>query len=266
MWLPDRDHSVALAPRASPVAGKTGAVAGRTAASGCGCEVRKVVALMNCEEFELRGLDLDRSDADPLEAQAAAKHAEVCANCAALLEAWRAVKGDLRILRESTGLQSAPTRVEMRLKQELRTRREARVPRSSVAIAGWALAAAAVLLASVGWLRTHPGSGAPNTDSERTPNVVAQSAAENPASEATLLAADYDEGEFTQLPGSLSSAVDEASVMQVRLQRGALARFGLPVEPDRALEWVDVDFLVGVDGEPQAVRLHQETDSAATQE
>ena len=52
-----------------------------------------------------------------------------------MLESWREVKGDLRLLRETTRLDSAPTRVEMRLKQELRTRREARVPRSTVAIA-----------------------------------------------------------------------------------------------------------------------------------
>src|SRR5215831_4812349 len=106
---------------------------------------------MNCEEFELRGLDLDRADADPLEAQAAAQHAEGCTNCATLLASWREVKGDLWLLRESTSFHSAPARVEMRLKQELRTRRESRLPRSTLALAGWALATAAVLAASVGW-------------------------------------------------------------------------------------------------------------------
>jgi len=82
--------------------------------------------MMNCEEFELRGLDLDRADADPQEAAAAAKHAEICGRCSTMLESWREVKCDLRLLRESTRLDSAPARVEMRLKQELRTRREAR--------------------------------------------------------------------------------------------------------------------------------------------
>src|SRR6267154_3789972 len=113
--------------------------------------VRKVVAMMNCEEFELRGLDLDRADADPREAAAAAKHAEICGRCSAMLESWREVKCDLRLLRESTRLHSAPVRVEMRLKQELRTRREARVPRSAVAVAAWAFAAVAVLIGVVGW-------------------------------------------------------------------------------------------------------------------
>ena len=90
--------------------------------------------MMNCEEFELRGLDLDRADADAQEAAAAAKHAEICGRCSAMLESWREVKCDLRLLRESTRLDSAPARVEMRLKQELRTRREARVPRSTVVV------------------------------------------------------------------------------------------------------------------------------------
>src|SRR5215467_15316819 len=109
---------------------------------------------MNCEEFELKGLDLDRADGDPIEAHAAARHAEDCAKCGALLASWREVKGDLQLLRESTSLQATPTRVEMRLKQELRTRRESRVRRSTIAVAGWALAAAAALVASIGWMRT----------------------------------------------------------------------------------------------------------------
>ena len=213
---------------------------------------------MNCEEFELRGLDVDRADANPLEAAAAAQHAQICARCGGLLESWREVKGDLRLLRETTQLDSAPMRVEMRLKQELRTRREARVPRRTVLIA--ALAAAAVLAASVGWVRMRMKPVTPVS----VPTISAQMSGANTndsnADEGeTLLAADYDGGEFTQLPGSLPSESGQNSILQVRMQRGALGRFGLPVDPDQAAEWVDVDFLVGEDGQPQAVRLHQDT-------
>jgi hypothetical protein len=75
---------------------------------------------------------------------------------------------------------------------------------------------------------------------------------------AEMLLADYDSGSFMQLPGSLPSASGYESILEVRMQRGALERFGLPVDPDRASEFVDVDFLVGEDGQPQAVRLHQD--------
>jgi len=222
--------------------------------------------MMNCEEFELRGLDLDRADADPQEAAAAAKHAEICGRCSAMLESWREVKCDLRLLRESTRLDSAPARVEMRLKQELRTRREARVPRGTVVVASWALAAAAVLIASVGWLQTHRKVGQPVVSSSNagmTSNTLQKT---SNGEGAEMLLADYDSASFTQLPGSLPSASGDESILEVRMQRGALERFGLPVDPDRASEFVDVDFLVGEDGQPQAVRLHQDLQIAtATQ-
>jgi hypothetical protein len=222
--------------------------------------------MMDCEEFELRGLDLDRADADPQEAAAAAKHAEICGRCSAMLESWREVKCDLRLLRESTRLDSAPARVEMRLKQELRTRRETRVPRGAVVVASWALAAAAVLIASVGWLQTHRRVGQPVVSSSNagmTSNTLQKT---SNGDGAQMLLADYDSASFTQLPGSLPSASGDESILEVRMQRGALERFGLPVDPDRASEFVDVDFLVGEDGQPQAVRLHQDLQIAtATQ-
>jgi hypothetical protein len=222
--------------------------------------------MMNCEEFELRGLDLDRLDADPTEAAAAADHAESCARCNALLESWREVKCDLRLLRDSTRLDAAPARVEMRLKQELRTRREARIPRSTWAAVGWALAAAAVLVASIGWFRAHNFVSTPSVS--RSTNFSANVSPDATASEndTTLLAADNESDQFTQLPGNIAGDSDEAAILQVRIQRGDLSRFGLPVEQDRAAEWVNVDFLVGEDGEPQAVRLHQDEQVAAIEQ
>src|SRR6266571_920899 len=151
MWLPDRHDSFAATSWKGVAACEVGTLAGRAAPCKCGREVGKAVEMMNCEEFELRGLDLDRSDGDPKEGSEAAAHARVCGHCSALLESWREVKGDLRLLREATRVDSAPARVEMRLRQELCTRREARVPRSAVTISAWALAAAAVLIGAVSW-------------------------------------------------------------------------------------------------------------------
>ena len=208
---------------------------------------------MSCEEFERLGLDMDRPDASPQDKARAAAHAEHCPDCSALLGSWRELKADLRLLRETTLKDSAPARVEMRLKQELQTRREAR-PRSTVAVAGWALAAAAVLALAVVSIRTRPSSVP-----EKKPPEPAR-VASSPNSDDTMLLA-YDSSSFTQLPVSMPSSSSDQSVVQVRLQRGALMQFGLPVEPEQASEWVDVDFLVGEDGQPVAVRLHQDSGS-----
>jgi hypothetical protein len=45
--------------------------------------------------------------------------------------------------------------------------------------------------------------------------------------------------------------------VRVRMQRGALGELGLPVNEERANEWIQVDLFVGQDGQPQAVRLPQ---------
>jgi len=241
----------------------------------------KVIGLMNCEEFELRGLDLDRLDFDPMEAESAAEHARICTNCGALLESWREVKSDLRLLREATRKDSAPMRVEMRLKQELRTRREARVPLGTVAISAWALAVAAVLIAAVswvGWQRTrHQQSSvekttapsAPTQSAERSEAIVSEASRSSTEqadpikrSDAAHSAVSHDavgkyedSGKFTLLPGILPSETEETAIVRVRLQRGALGTLGLPVNEERAGEWIQVDLLVGNDGLPQAVRL-----------
>jgi len=232
--------------------------------------------MMNCEEFELRGLDLDRSDADPKEGSEAAAHARVCGHCSALLESWREVKGDLRLLREATRVDSAPARVEMRLRQELRTRREARVPRSAVTISAWALAAAAVLIGAVSWgvwqrARHQEMSkvkvaapSAPTQTPDSRDTTVSEPSTENALraeprrkSDTTnaAVAKDEDSGKFTLLPGSLPSETEEAAIVRVRMQRGALGALGFPVNEERAGEWIQVDLLVGNDGLPQAVRL-----------
>ena len=60
-----------------------------------------------------------------------------------------------------------------------------------------------------------------------------------------------DSGEFTPLPGTTLDETDEAAVLRVRMQRGALGALGLPVNEERAGEWIQVDLLVGNDGLPK---------------
>lgn len=237
--------------------------------------------MMSCKEFELHGLDFERADADPSQAAAAAEHARFCPHCSAMLESWREVQSDLRLLREATQVDSAPARVEMRLRQELRTRREARVPRGTVVVASWALAAAAVLVATIGWMKTHARTGGSDGADGRTmqsksvspatpaiqdqekivPSPVTENTvraeAKKPSPESARSDAGNaeDAGKFTLLPGSLPSETEEAAIVRVRMQRGALGELGLPVNEERAGEWIQVDLLVGNDGLPQAVRL-----------
>jgi hypothetical protein len=237
--------------------------------------MRKVFEMMNCEEFELRGLDLDRAEGEPKESEVAAKHAEVCPKCRALLESWREVKSDLRILRESTRLESAPAGVEMRLKQELQRRRETRVPRRVAVISAWTLAVAAVLIGVVSWeawqrARDKETSAqkvampSVATKNPEKPNIIlSESTSENvlpaePKKKAESMHSDVKDADaerFTLLPGSLPAETEEAAIVRVRMQRGALGAFGLPVNQERAGEWIQVDLLVGNDGLPQAVRL-----------
>jgi hypothetical protein len=215
--------------------------------------------MMKCEEFELLGLDMDRADALPEEVAAAAQHAGGCPRCSALLESWRELKQDLRILHQSTRLESAPARVEMRLKQELRTRRETHLPRRTARVAAWVLAAAAALAAAIGW--AHWQKATPSGTGTSEISAVPQASPER--TEPVLPAADYDTGDFTQLPASMPTASSDQAILQARVQRGALMQFGLPVAPEQVADWVDVDFLVGEDGQPLAVRLHQDSQSEA---
>lgn len=75
---------------------------------------------------------------------------------------------------------------------------------------------------------------------------------------AGMLVADNELRNFTLLPGALPAEADDAAIVRVRMQRGALGALGLPVNEERAGEWIQVDLLVGDDGLPQAVRLPQQ--------
>ena len=100
---------------------------------------------MNCEEFEMIGLDAERdSTLSGVERVAAREHANTCSRCAALQESWQAAGVDLRAFAEDTAMAQAPARVEMRLRQEFRTQHVTFKVRRAAVVAAWALAAAAV--------------------------------------------------------------------------------------------------------------------------
>jgi len=55
--------------------------------------------------------------------------------------------------------------------------------------------------------------------------------------------------------GGLANLADGGRMIRVQLPRSAMSSFGLPVNMDRANEWVKADVLVGVDGLAHAIRF-----------
>jgi len=217
---------------------------------------------MNCEQAEAIVLDLDRDDtAHSLESAAALAHLSHCSRCAALQESWQAAREELRGLGEATLDARAPARVEMRLRQEFRTRHRTMVTRRSAVVAAWAFAAAAVLIGVVSWRNWEQARQWQGTNQKTVAtNTLAEGNGQNQASAngSPVLSSLDDSAEFTPLPGSTMDETEEASIFHVRMQRSSLGALGLPVNEERAGEWIQVDLLVGNDGLPQAVRLAEE--------
>jgi len=227
---------------------------------------------MKCEEFEAMGLD-GGQDASLSEAEraAAAEHVNSCARCAALLSSWQAARMELQALAEATADAQTPGRVEMRLRQEFRTQHKTLKVRRTAVAAAWALAAAAVLIGAVGWVKWRDAQQVAGTNHSNTVtsagNLSSNGGAAVPNSgtdefnaddNSVTLVADNESSNFTLLPGVQPSDIDDAEILRVRMQRSALEAFGLPVNEDLANEWIQVDLLVGDDGSPQAVRLLQQ--------
>ncbi len=226
---------------------------------------------MTCEEFEAIGLDAD-SDASLSEAQRTglAEHVSSCCRCAALQNSWQTARLELRSLAEETAAAGAPPRVEMRVRQEFRTQYHTFKVRRAAVVVAWALATAAVLVGALGWknwrkdqsedARNHSRALqiADNLPVNRGSAAANQGAPEQgPDANSEALVADNELSNFTLLPGVLPADTEDAAILSVRMQRGALGALGLPVNEDRASEWIQVELLVGNDGLPQAVRLPQ---------
>jgi hypothetical protein len=225
-------------------------------------------AAMNCEEFELVGLDAQRDGSlDPDCRQRATQHARVCAKCASLKGSWKIAQEELAALGDSTRELMAPARVETRLLQQFRLKHHSRQERHAMRLAAWALAAAALLVCTVSvwdWHRWRQGPPAQSPAGNHTPIAQSANAAviQNSEGDAGLDSGDFllasnDSGDFTALPGSSPQDTEGAAIVRVGMQRGSLTAFGLPVNEERAGDWIQVDLMVASDGSPQAVRLPQ---------
>lgn len=212
---------------------------------------------MNCEEFINSGLDSGPA-AGP-EGEAAREHLRTCPECAALYERLLEIRGDLRELGKATARAATPSRVEMRLRQEFRTRHKTDKNRDRVVVAGWVLSAAAMVLVTssvIVWQQRRAGkvAGVPATP----PVVVARTVATGPELGGTLIAGDDER--FALIPGALPGLQDENTVVRVQMQRGSLGAFGLSVNEEHANDVVQVDLLLDADGQPQAYRLPESED------
>ena len=208
---------------------------------------------MNCEEFASVGLGAEHDGEISTSLRGAAReHLDSCAHCAALAESWDAARAKLQLLADETNTHGAPARVEMRLRQEFRTRHRTMKTRRAAIAAAWGLATAAMLVGAVSLVNWREHHVVPVVR-----DVAANSQNVN-ASDAGLtvdnLVADNEEDGFTALPGAIYTGNDDATIVRVGMQRGDLGAFGLPVNEDRAAEWIQVDLLVGNDGMPEAVR------------
>ena len=211
---------------------------------------------MNCEEFQLIGLESrDRLQAGANDPQlaAAAEHARTCSRCAALADSWQEARSALRALRDITQSAETPQRVEMQLRHEFASRHRSWWLRSSAIFAVWTLATATLLFAGVSWWNWRVGQNH-NTTTSQNHSPVENSVNPSDDSADAALVAD-NSGDFTMLPGSLPQEADDAAIVRVRMQRGALSSLGLPVNEERLSDWIQVDLLVGADGQPKAVRL-----------
>lgn len=212
---------------------------------------------MNCEEFAGAGMERDLFLGGP-ESAAAREHLRSCPQCAALYESSLALSADLRELGQQTSDATTPSRVEMRLRQEFRTLHTTEKSRGRMVVASWLLAAATLALVvsslllwrkhgEVNTANAHPSSGTP---------VAVHSVANGPELGGTLIA-ESDGDEFALIPGAIPGLLDDTTVVRVQMERGALGALGLSVDEERANDVVQVDLLLGADGQPQAYRLPQ---------
>jgi len=229
---------------------------------------------MNCEEFEIGGLDSQRDGSiseDSL--QRAQQHARVCGRCAALGASWAAAHTELAALAESSRTMRVPVRVEARVLQQFRLKHQPKQEPRFLQLASWGLAAAVLIVCTFGvwdwhkWRQGSVGGGNIAAYPTATHNILSSSANGSSATNASPVTSDSEiliagnEGsggnDFTQLPGSSLQEVEDGAIVRVGMERASLAAFGLPVNEEEASDWIQVDLLVGSDGSAQAIRLHE---------
>jgi len=221
---------------------------------------------ITCEELALACLDF-RSIPEGSERLAVLEHLRQCPQCAALHENLQTLQDDLRHLGLETKDAETPSRVQMRLMQEFRSKHKTEKTRRTVLTGSWAIAASAAIVAAVWWTSWRHDHGLSAFGRKATAPIAKVDAnrvsAVHPAAGLEIgeaLVASSTSGDFTLLPGSTPSPMEDATVVRVEMQRSALGAFGFTVNEEHASDLIQVDLLVGDDGLPQAVRLLESTE------
>ena len=210
---------------------------------------------MNCEDFGLYGIGVEH-DAHATDSQIAAarEHSLLCPDCAALARSWESAREKLDVLADVTHVEGAPARVEMRLRQEFRSRHNSLRTRRTATVAVWALATAALVVGAISVTNWRAHQLVLQQNSLQTAQIQSNDASPALNGSEDTLVADNQEDEFTPIPGAIYTGADDSEIMHVRMQRSSLGALGFPVNEEHANDWIQVDLLVGNDGVPQAVR------------
>jgi predicted anti-sigma-YlaC factor YlaD len=223
---------------------------------------------MTCEEFALACLDFRSIPEGSPVRLAVLEHLQQCPQCAALHENFQTLQDDLRYWGLEAKHAETPSRVEMRLMQEFRSKHKTEKTRRTVLTGSWAIAAAAAIVAAVSWTSWRHDRGLSAFGWKATTTQIVKVDANrvstvHPAAGLEIgdaLVASSTSGDFTLLPGSTPSPMEDATVVRVEMQRSALGAFGFTVNEEQASDLIQVDLLVGDDGLPQAVRLPESTE------
>ena len=147
----------------------------------------------------------------------------------------------------------------MRVMQEFRAKHRSEKSRRFALMGALGLAAAAMVATAVSWTNWRHGKGGTPATQVAKVDPGKSSWAEPTAPDGLVigdtLVASSNTGDFTLLPGSTPSPMEDATVVRVQMQRGALGALGFTVNEEHASDLIQVDLLVGDDGLPQAVRL-----------
>lgn len=202
---------------------------------------------MRCQRYRDQIVAFARSAGEPREIDEALAHAQTCAACRQTLEEQQALTGVLRALAESDRAEAPSGGLELRLMAAFEAQRAAAAPASPgpglAELLRWRplWPVAAGLVAAVGAMVWFSMSGL-----RTTPDVVSEEA---PSGIVELSG-------FQRIPQAVALPdFDSGAIVRTEIAVDALPVYGVRIPADAASAAVKVDFLVGQDGHPRAIRL-----------